>query len=63
MGYERKCEKMKFYKGDMAIESDVMSFDIIEDMEVEIGDTFVQWGMTYKITAMSSIHIWVEEVE
>ena len=53
---------MKFFKGDIAFESDSCNFNIAEDMEVEIGDTFEQWGTIYKITDMSSIHIWVEEV-
>ena len=54
--------KRKFFKGDIAFKSDLCNFSIVEDMEVEIGDTFVQWGTTYKITNMSGIHIWVEEV-
>ena len=54
--------KRKFYKGDIAFESDTCNFSIAEDMEVEVGDTFIQFETTYKITAMSGIHVWVEEV-
>jgi len=53
---------MKYYKGDIAFVSDHENFDIAQDIEVEIGDTFEQWGMIFKVTNMNQVCIYVEEV-
>jgi hypothetical protein len=55
--------KQKFFKGDIAIISKNENFDLIKDIEVEIGDTFNQWGMTFKVVDMNLMCIFVKEIE
>ena len=54
---------MKFFKGDVAFISDHENFNIIKDIDVEIGDTFEQWGMTFKVTNINQVCMFVEEIE